>query len=60
MSDPLTTPAAAAQAVVGFRVNMEGAGPEPSDFALYQASYIQPADGLERVINGDFSLGAQS
>jgi hypothetical protein len=53
-------PAAATQAVVGFRVNMEGAGPEPSDFSLYQASYIQTADGLERVINGDFSLGAQS
>jgi hypothetical protein len=45
---------------VGFRVNLEGAGPEPSDFSLYQASYIQSADGLERVINGDFSLGAQS
>jgi hypothetical protein len=54
------SPAAATQAVVGFRVNLEGAGPEPSDFSLYQASYIQSADGLERVINGDFSLGAQS
>ena len=53
-------PAAATQAVVGFRVNMEGAGPEPSDFSLYQASYIQPADGTERVANGNFSLGLQS
>jgi hypothetical protein len=53
-------PAAATQAVVGFRVNIEGAGPEPSDFSLYQASYIQTADGIERVVNGDFSLGAQS
>ena len=53
-------PSAATQAVVGFRVNIEGAGPEPSDFSLYQASYIQTADGIERVINGDFSLGAQS
>jgi len=52
--------AAATQAVVGFRVNIEGAGPEPSDFSLYQASYIQTADGIERVVNGDFSLGAQS
>jgi hypothetical protein len=53
-------PAAATQAVVGFRVNIEGAGPEPSDFSLYLASYIQTADGIERVVNGDFSLGAQS
>jgi hypothetical protein len=53
-------PAAATQAVVGFRVNIEGAGPEPSDFSLYQASYVQTADGIERVINGDFLLGAQS
>lgn len=50
----------ATQAVVGFRVNMEGAGPEPSEFSLYQVSYIQAADGIERVVNGDFSLGAQS
>jgi len=53
-------PAAATQAVVGFRVNIEGAGPEPSDFSLYQTSYVQTADGIERVVNGDFSLGAQS
>jgi hypothetical protein len=53
-------PAGATQAVVGFRVNIEGSGPEPSDFSLYQASYIQTADGIERVVNGDFSLGAQS
>jgi hypothetical protein len=53
-------PVAATQAVVGFRVNMEGAGPEPSDFSLYQASYIQTADGIERVVNGSFAFGAQS
>jgi len=53
-------PALATQAVVGFRVNSELAGPEPSDFSLYQASYIQAADGIERVVNGDFSLGSQS
>jgi hypothetical protein len=53
-------PVAATQAVVGFRVNMEGAGPEPSDFSLYQASYIQTADGIERMVNGSFALGAQS
>jgi hypothetical protein len=54
------TPAVATQAVVGFRVNYEGAGPGPSDFSLYQASYVQAGDGIERVVNGDFSLGAQS
>ncbi len=53
-------PVAATQAVVGFRVNMEGAGPAPSDFSLYQASYIQAADGIERVVNGSFASGAQS
>jgi hypothetical protein len=53
-------PTGATQVVAGFRVNMEGAGPEPSDFFLYQVSYIQNADGIERVVNGDFSSGAQS
>lgn len=53
-------PNGATQAVVGFRVNMEGAGPEPSDFSLYQVSYIQTVDGIQRVANGDFSSGAQS
>jgi hypothetical protein len=53
-------PAAATQAVVGFRVNIEGAGPESSDFSLYQVSYVQATDGIERVVNGDFSSGAQS
>jgi hypothetical protein len=53
-------PAGASQAVVGFRVNVEGAGPEPSTFSLYQVSYVQPTDNIERVVNGDFSSGAQS
>jgi len=63
-------PAGATQAIVGFRVNTDVptitwpsfwiAGPASSNFSLYQASYIQPADGLERVPNGDFSSGAQS
>jgi hypothetical protein len=54
------SPALATQAVVGFRVNYEGAGPETSDFSLYQISYVQTADGIQRVVNGDFSLGLQS
>jgi hypothetical protein len=54
------TPVATTQAVVGFRVNVEGAGPGASDFSLYQVSYKETADGIERVANGDFSAGAQS
>jgi hypothetical protein len=63
-------PVGATQAVVGFRVNTDDptvtwpsywfAGPAASNFSLYQASYIQPADGIERVPNGDFSSGALS
>jgi hypothetical protein len=63
-------PAGATQAVVGFRVNTDDptvtwpsywfAGPAASTFFLYRASYIQPAEGIERVPNGDFSSGAQS
>lgn len=62
MQYPLSAqvPAGATQAVVGFRVNYEGAGPESSDFSLYQVSYIENADGVNRVANSDFSAGAQS
>lgn len=64
------SPSAAAQAIVGFRVNTDNAnliwptywfaGPEATNFSLYRASYVQPTDGIERVPNGDFSAGAQS
>jgi hypothetical protein len=62
-------PASAVQATVGFRVNTDYpatwpgfwfAGPEGTNISLYQASYIQPADGIERVPNGNFALGSQS
>ena len=62
-------PASAMQATVGFRVNGDYpatwpgfwyAGPANCNISLYQVSYIQPADGLERVPNGNFSLGSQS
>jgi hypothetical protein len=53
--------------MVGFRVNTDDpavtwpsfwfAGPGQSDFSLYSASYVQPADGVERIPNGDFSAG---
>jgi hypothetical protein len=55
-----TVPPGAETAVVGFRVNAEGAGPASSDFSLYRASYVDPATGTEQVANGDFSSGAQS
>jgi hypothetical protein len=63
-------PTAAALAIVGFRVNTDNAnliwptywfaGPEATSFSLYQVSYVQTADGIDRVPNGDFSAGAQS
>ena len=53
-------PSTATQAVVGFRVNIENGGPGVSDFSLYNMSYKQIADGIERVTNGDFSEGTQA
>jgi hypothetical protein len=55
-----TAPPDATQVVVGFRVNVEGSGPGASNFSLYHVSYKELADGVERVVNGDFSAGAQS
>jgi len=64
------SPSAAAQAIVGFRVNTDNAnliwptywfaGPDTTSFSLYQVSYVQPADGIDRVPNGDFSAASQS
>jgi hypothetical protein len=63
-------PVGATQAVVGFRVNSDDpvalwpgyffAGPGDSKFSLYQVSYVQPADGIQRVPNGDFLSGSAS
>ena len=53
-------PPGAETAVVGFRVNYEGAGPAACEFSLYRVSYVDPANGAEHVVNGDFSSGAQS
>lgn len=62
-------PASAVQAVVGFRINTDYpaawpgywfAGPEPINISVYQASYVQPADGIERILNGNFASGSQS
>jgi hypothetical protein len=63
-------PANAAFAVVGMRINVPDrltlwpgffyAGPGSSDVSVYQVSYVQPSDGIQRVPNGDFSAGGQS
>lgn len=63
-------PAGAAFAVVGMRINVPDrltlwpgffyAGPGSSDVSVYQVSYVQPSDGMQRVPNHDFSAGGQS
>lgn len=62
-------PANAVQATVGFRVNTDNpvagpaiwfAGPGPSNISIYQISYVQPGDGIERIPNGNFLSGSQS
>jgi len=67
---PGQAPPDAAQAIVAFRVNSDDptvlwpgywfAGPGTSSFSVYQASYVQPSDGIERIPNHDFSQGSQS
>ena len=62
-------PSAAAQGIIGFRVNSDNgnviwpsywfAGPAAANISLYQVSYVQPADGVQRVSNSDFSAGTQ-
>lgn len=62
------SPANAVQATLGFRINEDFpatwpgfwfAGPEASNISLYQVSYVQPADGIQRVPNNNFSSGSQ-
>ena len=53
-------PAGASSAVVGLRVNMEGAGPGAADVSIYSASYRQQAEPLNRVPNGNFGRGLQT
>ncbi len=38
-------PAGAAHAVIGVRVNLEGAGPGSADLTFYEFSYMEPSDG---------------
>lgn len=63
-------PANAAFGVVGMRISVPDrltlwpgffyAGPGSSDVSVYQVSFVQPSDGVQRVPNGDFSSGGQS
>lgn len=62
-------PTSAVQAIVGFRINTDYpaawpgywfAGPNPSNISVYQVSYVQPTDGIERIPNGNFASGSQS
>ncbi len=62
-------PAGAVSGTVALRVNVPDrltlwpgffyAGPGTSDLSVYQVSFKQ-ADGVERVVNGDFSAGTQA
>jgi hypothetical protein len=61
-------PTNAVQATLGFRINTDPnaswpgfwyAGPGATNISLYQASYVQPVDGIQRVPNNNFSAGSQ-
>jgi len=54
------SPPGTVQVVVGLRANTEDSGPGVGDLSLYQVSFVQSADGHERVANSTFSAGAQS
>ena len=53
-------PAGATSAVVGLRLNMEGAGPAAADLSIYSVAYRQQGEPLNRVPNGSFGRGLQS
>ena len=51
-----TVPAAATTAIVGVRVNEEGAGPGKADLTIDGMAYRQNGEWLNRVPNPDFAL----
>lgn len=51
-----TVPAGATTAIVGVRVNVEGAGPGQADFTIDGAAFRQNGEWLNRVHNSDFGL----
>jgi hypothetical protein len=52
-----TVPAGATQAVIGIRVNKEGAGPGPADLRFYEVGYAEGAGAGNLAPNGDFASG---
>lgn len=50
-------PKGAEHALVGFRVNTEGAGPGPVDFSLHAVHYAENGSDTGELHNSDFSLG---
>ena len=54
-----TVPADATSAVVGVRVNEEGAGPGKADFTISEMAYRQNGESRNRVPNPDFANGLQ-
>jgi hypothetical protein len=52
-----TVPAGAVKAIVGFRVNTEGGGPQASLFNVYGVDYREEG-GFQRVPNSDFAAGS--
>jgi len=52
-----TVPAGASQAVIGIRVNKEGAGPGAADLTFYEVGYAEGANAGNLVPGGDFASG---
>lgn len=52
-----TVPAGASQAVIGIRVNKEGAGPGAADLTFYEVGYAEGAGAGNLVPDGDFGSG---
>jgi hypothetical protein len=52
-----TVPAGATHAVVGIRVNQEGAGPADADLTVYEVGYAEGAGGTNLVADPTFAQG---
>ena len=52
-----TVPAGVSEAVIGIRVNTEGAGPRSADLTFYEVGYAEGASTANLVPNGHFEWG---
>jgi hypothetical protein len=52
-----TVPAGATHAVMGIRVNQEGAGPIDADLTVYEVGYAEGAGGANLVVDPSFGQG---